>query len=93
MTIFKVGDKVRCINVKGFTSQHISSLQGGGWKLGKVFKIVRISNNKGREPGNSLNMAIYWDDCEGVYEHALELAVPVQVAVYGIVKFCKAHYK
>ena len=88
MTKFKVGDIVRCINVPGYPGRR-AEVHGGGWEFGKEFKIAKITNQNGREAGNSLDMPIYWykgnsiQDSRGVYEHALQK----EIKVYGIVTF------
>jgi hypothetical protein len=92
MSKYKIGDIVRCIDVGIYTSR-LDRVHGGGWKKGKEFRIERITNQNGREEGNSLNMPIYWDDCYGVYEHALEPIWQKKIKVYGICEFVNKYYK
>jgi len=98
MAKFKVGDRVRCINVGIYTSQ-LDRVHGHGWHKGKEFKIIEISNIPGeRCSDNSLPMPLYWyqDNYRvGVYEHALELVESVKsnIKPYGICAFVNKYYK
>lgn len=60
MSKFKVGYTVRCINIVGYSNQ-LLSVHGHGWRLGREFKIIEITNQDYDE-NNSLKMPIYWDE-------------------------------
>lgn len=81
---FKVGDKVICIGVETATEEHESGFGGYGWRLGRTFRICRISDSN-----DFRGDYIYWDcnDDVGVYEHHLKLYEKKKIEVYGIVKF------
>jgi len=93
MTKFKIGDKVRCVKVEGEDCK-LDRIHGGGWILAREFIIDQITNARGRETCNSLDMPIYWMTAGGgVYEHALEIVHKKEVKTYGIVKFMESIVK
>ena len=73
---YKVGDKLQC---KPRFENGGTTFGGSGYNSGRTFTVERITNNNG-------DLTVYWptenSSC-GIYERAVELAVPKELPIFN----------